>query len=188
MTSRPWMPMYWGDYRKDTLDLTLDEHGAYLLLLMLAWNSKTGSLPNDMKWLKRSLASCANDMHGNRFNRLVPPILKRFFIFDSVADCWWHKRIQIEREKSEKISGNARNNAEKRWSKTKKIKDIINGAAMQRQCISQSHINTSSSEYVAPREEKPIRAEPEAPQQAVRGKLGPSSELLHSVREKGWIK
>jgi hypothetical protein len=32
-----------------------------------------------MAWLKRALAACASDMHGNRFNRLVPPLLNRFF-------------------------------------------------------------------------------------------------------------
>ncbi len=39
-----WFPFYIGDYIKDTRHLSLDEHGAYLLILMELYN-KGGSIP-----------------------------------------------------------------------------------------------------------------------------------------------
>jgi uncharacterized protein YdaU (DUF1376 family) len=102
--SRAWMPLYVGDYLADTLDLDAEQHGAYMLLLMLMWRRPDGALPNDMKFIKRSLSACASDMHGNRFNKLVPPLLDRFFRLDSDGN-YRHKRLRNSRESSEKTLG-----------------------------------------------------------------------------------
>jgi uncharacterized protein YdaU (DUF1376 family) len=139
--SRPWMPLYVGDYLVDTLDLRAEESGVYLLMLMIAWRRPDGALPNDMKWLQRALASCVNDMHGNRFNRLVPPLLERFFVLGEDGK-FRNKRLTKERERAENFSEKQRENAEKRWSEKNKIKHLADADAMPARALqsqSQSH-------------------------------------------------
>jgi uncharacterized protein YdaU (DUF1376 family) len=123
------MPLYVADYLVDTLDLRAEESGVYLLLLMIAWRRPDGALPNDMKWLQRSLASCVNDMHGNRFNRLVPPILERFFVLGE-DNKFRNKRLTKEREKSEKFSEKQKENAEKRWGAVKENNSLVDAKPM----------------------------------------------------------
>ena len=48
MSKLPSMPFFVDDYVKDTQHLTLEEHGAYLLLLMAMWRHK-GAIPDDDK-------------------------------------------------------------------------------------------------------------------------------------------
>lgn len=52
MSAPPFMQLYVADYISDTLHLTTEQHGAYLLILMSMWRSD-GRLPNDPAKLAR---------------------------------------------------------------------------------------------------------------------------------------
>lgn len=84
MSYRTWMPLYIGDYVRDTAHLGALESGAYLHLIMAYWLS--GSLPND----DRQLATIAK-MNRTEWRR-TGPILAKFF-----GPNWSsHKRIDAE--------------------------------------------------------------------------------------------
>jgi uncharacterized protein YdaU (DUF1376 family) len=109
MSTRPWMPLYVGDYLTDTRDLTAEQHGYFMLLLMLAWR-RDGQLPDDEKWLRGSLPP----MHGHTFNCVVRGILDRFFVLKDGQ--YSNKRLSNEIQKAVKLSSNQSQKAIKRWS------------------------------------------------------------------------
>ena len=83
-----WMPMYWGDYARDTGHLSNAQHGSYLLLIKHYWCAG-GPLPDDDNQLWR-IACCSGKSQWTRLR----PTLKKFFV---VADGFWrHKRIDQE--------------------------------------------------------------------------------------------
>jgi uncharacterized protein YdaU (DUF1376 family) len=81
-----WIPIYIGDYLADTLRLTTEQHGAYLLLIFDYW--RNGPPPDDNAVLARitglSQASWAH----------CRPTLER--LFQSDGKVWRHKRIDME--------------------------------------------------------------------------------------------
>src|SRR3954466_9171857 len=97
MASMPMFPLWVADYLNDTRGLTQAEHGAYLLLLMAAWHSKDGSLPDDNAILAR-LAGC----HHHTWKRQRETVLTRFFVRQANGS-WINERVQKERAKAESI-------------------------------------------------------------------------------------
>ena len=59
MPARPWYPRNPGDYRRDTAHLTLEQHGAYNLLLDFAWDHD-GLIPKDFPSMARILGVHTN--------------------------------------------------------------------------------------------------------------------------------
>ncbi len=155
-----WMPFYVGDYRTDTLDLTTEQHGAYMILLMISWLRKDG-IPNDMDGLKRAMRGFCSDMHGNRFNRVIPYLLERYFTLDSDGH-WRQGRLEIEREKSRKASEYAREKAMKRWLQIKEVNGLQGNLAMHARARLQSHISPLTSSFlVAARDAANAQPEPQ---------------------------
>jgi uncharacterized protein YdaU (DUF1376 family) len=86
-----WMPLYVSDYLGDTMHLSAEQHGAYLLLLMVAWKSE-GRLANDPDQLQA-------------ISRLPPAkwkaseaVLKSFFYV--TPEYWINNRLQDELQKA----------------------------------------------------------------------------------------
>lgn len=88
-----WMPLYIGDYLRDTTRLSTEQHGAYLLLIMDYWTN--GPLPDDDAALAQvtRLQPAAWKKHRSALGRL-------FRIADGE---WRHKRIDEEHEKAIKF-------------------------------------------------------------------------------------
>ncbi len=95
MTTRPWMPLYVGDYLADTGHLTATEHGAYLLLLMHHW--QRGSLPADDALLARIAR-----IHPPHWTRTKAVLLPFFEIQEDGS--WMNKRLVLEISRAGEIA------------------------------------------------------------------------------------
>lgn len=104
MTDAPFMQLYIADYLGDTLHLTTEQHGAYLLLLMAMWR-QGGRLPNDPK----ILAQITRTRHG-RWQKIAGQIMP-FFVEDGL----WitHKRLAREYEKAVSVSQSRKSNGKR---------------------------------------------------------------------------
>lgn len=90
MSARPdtWMPMYWGDYTRDTGHLNAAGHGAYLMLIKHYWCSGR-PLPNDDDELWR-IACCDSKREWLKLRQKV----ERLFVED--GPLLRHKRVDRE--------------------------------------------------------------------------------------------
>jgi uncharacterized protein YdaU (DUF1376 family) len=102
MGKRPdtWMPLYVGDYLRDTMHLTTEQHGAYLLLIMACWVGG-GVLPGQ----DAQLAVIAR-ISPEKW-RKMRPVIAAFFQAD--AGGWSHNRISKELAKTDEVIEKRRN-------------------------------------------------------------------------------
>lgn len=69
-----YLPLYTGDYLRDTADLSMREHGAYLLLLAFSWQRSSG-LPDDLPRLYR-IAKARDDEDRHAVDYVVGEFFK----------------------------------------------------------------------------------------------------------------
>lgn len=86
-----WMPLYVSEYLGDTMHLTVEQHGAYLLLIMAAWKSD-GRLPADPAALQQICRMSPQQWARNEST------LQRFFFV--TEDFWLHNRVRSELDKA----------------------------------------------------------------------------------------
>ena len=77
------MPLYCGDYLRDTRHLTTEQHGAYFLLILEYWAK--GKLPDDDVQLARIVGL-----------PLAKWLKMKSVMQDFFHDGWHHKRINKE--------------------------------------------------------------------------------------------
>lgn len=88
-----YMPLYTGDYQRDTLHLSMLEHGAYLKLLMYCWDQQ-GPAPHD----ERKLMGICNARSKEEITAMQC-VLAEFFI--KMVDGWHNQRLAQELAKAE---------------------------------------------------------------------------------------
>jgi uncharacterized protein YdaU (DUF1376 family) len=99
---------YFGDaYMADTRHLTLEEHGAYHLLLLIAWRSPNCALPNDDKRIAQMLGITAK-----KWINLKPTVLSFWMLTENG---WEQKRLTKERRWVEEKRAKNSAAAEARW-------------------------------------------------------------------------
>jgi len=82
-----WMPLYWGDYFKDTNHLSIAEHGAYLLLIGHYWSGGKALPDEDQRLAQLTRQSPAAW-------RKMRPTIEEFFTLEGGK--WHHGRIEKE--------------------------------------------------------------------------------------------
>lgn len=94
MAQFPALPLWTDAYIADTTDLSAEEHGVYLLLLMAAWRSPDCALPDDDLRLSRMARV------GSKKWQKMRPVMLRFF---TVSDNGWtQKRLLKEHDRVSK--------------------------------------------------------------------------------------
>jgi uncharacterized protein YdaU (DUF1376 family) len=120
--SKPWMPLYVGDYLKKTAHLGALESGAYLHLIMNYWAN--GKLPTNEQQLAR--IAKVSDKEWS----LIKDTISAFFV-----DGWRHERIDEELAHAEDVS-NKRKAA--RAQRSNNSSTIVEQKTTQSQSQSQS--------------------------------------------------
>jgi uncharacterized protein YdaU (DUF1376 family) len=130
MAALPYLQLYVADYLSDTMHLSTEEHGAYILLIMNYW--QTGK-PINSKHIK-AITKLSNERITD-----VIETLQHFFNVD-VDGLWFHKRIEADlekvRDKSIKSSNAGKISAELRWKNNTKVTNVITDVieTLQRNC------------------------------------------------------
>lgn len=112
--SRPdtWMPLYWGDYLRDTGHLSTAHHGAYLLMIGHYWS--TGEpLPDDDSLLWRIVRADSIA----QWKKLRPAVVA---LFTAAEGKLIHRRVEAELAKAsgkiEAATTKAKKAAQARWA------------------------------------------------------------------------
>jgi uncharacterized protein YdaU (DUF1376 family) len=95
MKANSWMPLYVNDYLGDTMSLSTEQHGAYLLLMMAAWKAG-GPLPDN----DAQLAAIAK-MTPSAWRKAAPAIRAFFQAKDGQLI---QGRLLREAEKAQRLS------------------------------------------------------------------------------------
>jgi uncharacterized protein YdaU (DUF1376 family) len=117
--AQPFMQLYVADYLADTTDLTCEEHGAYLLLLLTMWRHGA-KLPNDPQKLARIIRVSPKKWAA------IWAQIGRFFVVD--GDTISNKRLTREHQKAEEKS-ESRADAGRKGGQAKALKDKDTGLA-----------------------------------------------------------
>jgi uncharacterized protein YdaU (DUF1376 family) len=137
--SQPAAMPYFGDaYMADTRHLTLEEHGAYHLLLLIAWRSPECALPDDDKRIAQMLG-----VTSKKWAALKPVVMAFWTVTENG---WEQKRLTKERRWVTEKSRKNKDAAEARWgAKSRKAKEPHHANA-----YANGHPNGHANGYAPP--------------------------------------
>lgn len=95
------IPLFADAYLADTMHLSTEEHGAYLLLLMAAWRQDDCSLPNDDRKLARIAGLSVRKWSSARTSIE--------FLFDVSGTSWRPRRVYLEGKRRPTLPNHLRN-------------------------------------------------------------------------------
>ncbi len=139
MSKRPdsFMPLWIGDYLADTMHLTRDQHGGYLMLIMAYW--RKGSALEDNDDALASISRCSSTEWAS-----IRPVLAKFFKIED--GLWKHGRIEEELQKAAENYAakveRAKAGASARWGKNASS----NAQASGKHCSSNANHNHTPTE------------------------------------------
>lgn len=107
-STAPAIPLFGDAYLADTHHLTLEEHGAYLKLMMIAWRMDGCALPNDDVRIAQMLG-----LSKSKWAKMKPTIMA-FWALGEAG--WTQARLTKERAFVDKKRATNRAAAEARWS------------------------------------------------------------------------
>ncbi len=118
------MKFWVRDYLGDTGHLTLAERGAFQMLMCLAWDASSCSIPDDREWIKRRLR-----VDDEEFEHVVQPVIAEFWTEE--GERIFQKRQRKEwldaKASADRRTKSARTAAKARWGvdplKRKDIED-----------------------------------------------------------------
>lgn len=134
-----WIPFYFGDYLADTSDLSLAEHGAYLLLM--AHYYSTGKPLDAHASVLHRVCRCTDDAE----RAAVAKVIQRFFVMQ--VDSYHQKRIDQELVRSFEMKEKRKKAADIRWGNDDACADANGHAhAMQVDMQVDTHSHSHSQE------------------------------------------
>ena len=128
--SFPYLPFYVADYHSKTHYLTLAEHGAYLKLLLLCWETPGCTIPNEREWIQRRL-SCSDE----EYETIVQTIISEYFKpkRDRLQNCRLTAEYETIKNKFEKRSLAGQKGGRPRKSLKNNKPDKSNALSKQKQ-------------------------------------------------------
>lgn len=127
---------YFGDaYMADTRHLSLEEHGAYHLLILIAWRSPNCCLPDDDRRIAQMLGVTARKW------ATLKPVVMSFWGLGKNG--WEQKRLTKERRWVEEKSRKNKKSAEGRWN----AKPLENNDTGDANAHANAHPNVDANGY-----------------------------------------